>query len=208
MLRSITPCSDHMLHLAHSTTLIFSASTVMGDALRSSLSLHETYTDESSCNSESFVHSSIFSKVRRIPSWERVSEPLLRRRSRPVRARWGQLANGVLHAIKHDALLSGHIHEHIDSVLSNHLLNGLPCLVSSHQDPNTQRPLGSLAEQLCRPQCCRLVATRGHLLAIATLFPKRCMASAWVRECIRLTDAFVEIILVHVCCFSVLHNSS
>ena len=56
MFRSITPCSDHMLDLAHSTTLIFSALTVMGDELRSLLSPNETYTDESSCNSESFVH--------------------------------------------------------------------------------------------------------------------------------------------------------
>ena len=49
-----------------------------------------------------------------------------------------------------------------------------------------------------------------HLLSIVNLFPKRCMAFAWVRGCIRLTDAFVEIILVHVCCFSdaqILHNS-
>ena len=34
----------------------------------------------------------------------------------------------------------------------------LLCLVSSHQDLNTQRSLSSLAEQLCRPRC-RLVAT-------------------------------------------------
>ena len=34
----------------------------------------------------------------------------------------------------------------------------LPCLVSSHQDLNTQRSHSSLAEQLCRPRC-RLVAT-------------------------------------------------
>ena len=45
-----------MLDLAHSTTLIFSAATVRGDALRSLLSLNETYTDESRYNSESFVH--------------------------------------------------------------------------------------------------------------------------------------------------------
>ena len=56
MFHSITPCSEHMLDLAHSTTLIFSASMVEGDALRSLLSLNETYTDDSSCNSESFVH--------------------------------------------------------------------------------------------------------------------------------------------------------
>ena len=35
----------------------------------------------------------------------------------------------------------------------------LPCLVSSHRDLNTQRSLSSLAEQLCRPRFCRLVAT-------------------------------------------------
>ena len=35
----------------------------------------------------------------------------------------------------------------------------LPCLVSSHHDLNTQRSLSSLAEQLCRPRFCRLVAT-------------------------------------------------
>ena len=35
----------------------------------------------------------------------------------------------------------------------------LLCLVSSHQDLNTQRSHSSLAEQLCRPRFCRLVAT-------------------------------------------------
>ena len=35
----------------------------------------------------------------------------------------------------------------------------LPCLVSSHHDLNTQRSLSSLAEQLCRPRFCHLVAT-------------------------------------------------
>ena len=56
MLHSITPCSDHMIHPAHSTTLISSASTVKGNALRSLLSLNETSTDESNCDSESLVH--------------------------------------------------------------------------------------------------------------------------------------------------------
>ena len=56
MFHSITPCSDHMLDPAHSTTLIFSASTVKGNALRSLLSLNETITDESNCDSESLVH--------------------------------------------------------------------------------------------------------------------------------------------------------
>ena len=48
---------NHMLDLAHSTTLIFFASTVMGDALRRLLSLNDTYTNEASMQTlRAFVH--------------------------------------------------------------------------------------------------------------------------------------------------------
>ena len=119
--------------------------------------------------------------------FELVASPARTPLRQPLRRLWTRWSHLLCSSLWCDIaklpLTHRRLHERVRTPCgsSDHLLNGLvlPCLVSSHQDPNTQRSLCFLAEHLRQPWFCRLVATaKDYFLTIISLFPKRCVASA------------------------------